>query len=242
MKRLALVLLAVLITAVLTVPAQADCGRVCHVRKVVVAEAVVTPVVVAQFVPIFVPLYSVSIAAPVVPVTPAASAAAPSVATTAAAQLDQVKALQDELARLRKELDEYRRLSKPAVQTSEPKTMPKEESSLPSDGRGKSVSPERWAESIRETAEGKRGTSPLVGAATKCFACHSEAASVKEGGGFVMFQGNALKAPGDFPPGKQVKVLTKTYLSQMPPKGNKQGVPALTDDEVSALQSYFAGK
>lgn len=237
MKRVAIVLGFVLAGGWLTMPAQADCVRARCVKPTVVAETVVTPAVVATFVPIVVavPTYSVTIAAPIVPVTPTAPVTPapgptptpnPGTPKIGDAPLDQVKALQDEIARLRAELDACKKQIGKPVQApvpipQEPTSMPKEQGTAP-------VLPKPPA--------------AIVNAATKCFACHSEASATKEGGGFVMFQGNALKAPGDFPPGKQVKLLTKAYLGQMPPKGNKQGIQALTDEEVSAWQSYFAGK
>jgi len=152
------------------------CGIVCRGRPVAVrrVETVsVTPVAVATFVPVVVavPQYSVSYvggaayAAPAAPAQPAAAAAsAVPTAPQAAAADSQVQALQDEVARLRQELEECR----------------KQLTAVRPQAKGEAAAPQA-------------AVPPHLAIFTaRCAACHEAKVARAKGNGFVLLEGNRL--------------------------------------------------
>ncbi len=63
--------------------------------------------------------------------------------------------------------------------------------------------------------------------AESCLACHSTATATVSGGGFTL---DRVLNDRDWR-----KVLTRTYKGEMPPQGNKKGIPPLKDEAFAKL-------
>lgn len=107
----------------------------------------------------------------------------------------------------------------------------------------KQLAPKAEPKAAPKAAEPKADANPLQTSAQGCFQCHSETAAKASGGSFVLFKGNALVGPDDLPAAKVVKILTlvsetRDGHAQMPPAGNKKGVPPATDAQAAAWHDW----
>jgi mono/diheme cytochrome c family protein len=235
----------------------AQCRNVCRARTVVATAAVeavvVTPAIIATFVPIIVavPQYSVTVIPTLpVPVAPVPTAPAPytgpqqpsapaSPGPTAgpapAGQSPEVAALQAELARVRQQLEDCQKQLAAPKPVPAPAPVPAPVAPIP--GPAQAQPPATPIPTGTPATKASAAPAPhLALFAAKCAACHDAKVSVEKGGQFTLLTDGRL-AQLD---GKALaRIAGKVYTGRMPPKDNKAGIAPLTDEEVSVVMAWI---
>jgi mono/diheme cytochrome c family protein len=223
--------------------------RVCcnNVAAVVEVPVIATPAIVATFVPVQVPTYSVTYAPNTFvqtqetvyqQQTPIQQYAAtpvqqqvvvqPQAVIAHAAPTQQVCDICAELAAIRGKLDLLENQFKTA--NGQPISGPQ---SVPTAKPGVAALPSPPSPGASQGQAASSAALSIFNA--KCAACHESKVAPANGKGFVLLVGNQ---PNKLSPAQVLKIVQKVYKNEMPKLPNKFGIPSLTDQEVGEILKW----